>query len=138
MIFLAPAVRAEDPLGIEIVSHVKAKVSAKKPSIDISVKNKRSYSTSVEFIGISVERRGQNGGADNFRVDIECTCNAKCNKTLVKLKNGESLRATWDLLSNDCQKASPGIYRFVVTDRYSEAISGYVYHGASNWFELTE
>jgi hypothetical protein len=90
------------------------------------------------FVWITVEKKGADGKFQAFRTDILCPCDAKCNREPFRLKKTESASASWDFLSSACEAAGAGVYRFAVIARYSEALSGYVYHGVSKEFTITE
>ena len=136
--FIALPLRAADPLGLAVPG-VDGNVFAttKASTIEIVATNGESHAP-LRFTWISVERRGGDGKFAVFRVDIQCECDAMCKKSPVSLEYGASLRATWDLRSSDCQNAGQGVYRIAVIDRYSDATSGYVYHGVSKEFTILE
>ena len=115
-------------------------VSMKKtPRLTVIIANVSEYDEPVVFREIGVEKKGSDGKFQNVRVDVQCDyCNEKCNIDPTKLKRGESRIGVWDYRQKDCSTATSGTYRFVVVARYSEAVGGYVYHGVSKEFTLTD
>lgn len=86
---------------------------AEEPECSIFVENKTGKS--IQFFSIGVEQF-ITGNWVSVRGDIECSCNAKCNK-----KGGETVVASndsvtriWDLKKNDCESVGPGIYRAII------------------------
>jgi hypothetical protein len=132
MLIAAPLFAAA-PLELIVSGLRESAVSRTTAALTVSVKN-TDTGEAVEFIGVSVERKGSDGKFSSVRPDIGCPCGAKCKKMPVSLKKGESIRATWDMMSNQCQKVPSGVYRFVVINRYSEASNDYVYSGISKEF----
>jgi len=129
---------AADPLEITVPNAENGQVSMKKtPQLGVFAINVSTNNEPVVFISIEVEKKGSDGKFRNARTDIQCECDAKCNKPSVKLKKGEAFVGVWDYRENNCATAAPGIYRFVVTGRYLEAVAGYEYYGVSKEFTLT-
>jgi hypothetical protein len=137
-LFIATQLFAADAVELTISGVDEAPVSIKNTTaMAVSATNAARAEPAV-FVAISVERKGSDGKFTSFRFDIVCPCNAKCKKAPVTLQKTESVHASWNMLSNDCHKVLPGVYRFAVIDRYSEAISDFVYYGVSKEFIVTE
>jgi len=130
---------ATGSLELTVPNAENGQVSMKKtPQLAVIAINIGNDDEPVVFISIGVEKKGSDGKFRDVRFDVQCDCNAKCNKPEVKLKKGESLVGVWDYREGNCATAAPGIYRFVVIERYSEAIKDYIYHGVSKEFTLTD
>jgi len=130
---------AATPLELIVPNADKGQISRKKtPRLEVIVTNVSNLDEPVVFMNIGVEKKGSDGKFQGVRVDIHCPCNAKCEKDLTKLKRGESLTGNWDYREGNCAIAVPGVYRFVIIQRYSEAVAGYLYHGVSREFTLTK
>jgi len=130
---------AAGSLELTVPKVENGQVSRKEtPQLAVIAINISSHDEPVVFISIDVEKKGRDGTFQDVRVDIQCDCNAKCNKPAVKLKKGEAFVGVWNYREGNCAIATPGVYRFVVIDRYSEAIKGYIYHGVSKEFTLTD
>jgi hypothetical protein len=139
LVMVSSVACAADSLELSVLGIASEPVSRKSAKSISVVATNRGSDDPVVFAEISVERKGADGKFSWFRVDTECPCNAKCKKELVALKKLESKKAEWDLLGGlHCEKAEPGIYRFAVVARYSDAISGYIYHGVSKEFTIKE
>lgn len=138
-VMISAAALAADPLKLSVLGITGDHISQKSLKGLSVVATNRDSEDPVVFIAISVEKKNGKGTFSSFRVDIECPCVAKCKKALISLKKFESRKAEWDLLGgHHCENAEPGVYRFAVIARYSEAISGYIYHGVSKEFTIKE
>jgi len=87
----------------------------------------------LSYINVSVEKR-LDGEWERIRLDVECPCKALCKKGTTKLSKGQCRDYLWDSSDNECNKATDGEYRFVIIDRWSDTIKGYLYLGASESF----
>lgn len=137
LLFLLIATPAfADPLKLDVPGIEGKTVSRKKAvSLAVIVTNKDSEDP-VVFILVSVEKKGGDGKFLHFRTDIGCNCDMICYKHFTELKKSESIRLGWDFLGHNCREAPPGTYRFAITERYSEALSGPIYHGVSKEFRV--
>ena len=105
---------------------------SEKGEIAFRVCNEKSDET-LRYINVSVEKR-LDGKWEDIRFDVECPCNAKCKKGFTELRKGQCKDYLWDTRDNECNKASSGEYCFVIFDRWSDEIKGYLYLGASEPF----
>gem|GEM_PF-3168418 len=137
LLIVLPALAA-DPLEVSSQSIADGHVSRKRAGRLSVVATNTSSDEPLVFVWITVEKKGADGKFQTFRTDILCPCDSKCKREPFRLKKTESASGSWDFLSSDCEPAVSGVYRFAVIARYSAAISGYVYHGVSKEFTITE
>ena len=124
---------AADPLRLQLLPSLAADAQLR-----VSVTNVTKTDVTISFIGVDVERQNAAGKFEAFRSDVACPCRAQCKHPMIDLQAGQVVEAAWDRRSSDCTAATDGVFRFVVIDRYSEALQGYVYHGVSDAFALTD
>src|SRR6185312_17121879 len=131
---------AADPLKLVTPGVTDGHISKKCGHMDVIATNAKSDEPLV-FAWISVEKKSSDGKFYCVRTDIDCPIGSKCCGNLIHLKKNESINGSWDFRSTDAKgevETVPGVYRFVVISRYSEAIEGYVYHGVSKEFTILE
>ena len=129
---------AIDPLYLDVLGLTDGIVSKKSKSVAVVVTNQTPDDRTIKFIAISVERKEKDGKFYEVRTDIDCPCNAKCCGPERTIKKNEVIQAKWDFRYGDCHVGGSGIYRFAIIERFSDATEGYVYHGASKEFTITE
>lgn len=141
MVLLGSAVRlsASDELAFDIFGLTAGKTSRATGTVVVSARNASVQKKAVRMLPIiGVEQKMPDGKYRNVRPNINCPWDEKCCYGSLDLSFNETVSGKWDFVLWNGSAAEPGIYRFTVIERYSDEKDGYLYHGVSADFVVTE